>query len=149
MKCYPIFSNEDLDLAGFYWNPNQGGYARRILHKCRKGFKPKTVLAHRIVLERMVGRPLLRSEHADHINGIVLDNRRENLRLTNPSGNAQNKHLGPYRGTTLHKCGKWQALVALHQKSYYLGLFSDRQDAADAASKKRNELGFLDDKPQP
>lgn len=37
------------------------------------------VLEHRLILERKLGRFLLRSEHVHHLNGDTLDNRPENL----------------------------------------------------------------------
>jgi len=63
-------------------------------------------------------------------------------------GNAQNKNIGPYRGTCwVKKSGKWQAYVEHRHHNYYLGLFVDRDEAAKAAANKRKELGFLDNTP--
>jgi len=49
------------------------------------------VQAHRIVLRRMLGRPLRSDEYGDHINFNTLDNRRENLRMLNARESSQHR----------------------------------------------------------
>lgn len=133
-------SAEDMDIKDLPWRLHKG-YAR-----CNKD-----LYAHRLVLERILERKLNRGEVCDHINGIPLDNRRENIRLTNTQGNSQNRRetqknsTSGKRGVTFQKSsGKWMAYVRHNYKSIYVGLYEDVESAAKAAADKRMELGFLE-----
>lgn len=82
----------------------------------------------------------------DHRNGNPLDNRRENLRVTDARGNATNvtrskqQKRGGYKGVSWHTgAGKWQASICAgalrpngKRKQIYLGIFDDPVDAAKA-----------------
>lgn len=148
LACFPLFSDEDADLRLAKWTKTKPGYAARSKHIPAKKKKSRQIFSHRVVLSRMLGRELSPSDICDHINGDRLDNRRENLRLTDYVGNAQNKTFAKskcgYRGVTLHRqTGRWQAQVVFQGKSFYLGLYDSPEKAAAVAAAKRNELGFL------
>ena len=128
------------------WHYDSNGYARTAVYDRTKKGRCNRLYAHRIVAERMLGRKLIKGEVVDHINGIRLDNRRENLRIGTWKTNAQNRRpmsASGFRGVSLHKgTGRWQAQVRCDGISYYCGLHETPQDAGAAAEAKRRELGF-------
>lgn len=83
--------------------------------------------------------------HIDHINGDKLDNRRENLRVVTPQLNQVNrKSLNRNNSTGVrgvvyapHLSPKkpWRAQITANRKNYHLGLFSTKQEAAEARRK--------------
>jgi hypothetical protein len=44
------------------------------------------------------------------------------------------------------KSGKWEASVGHNGKKQYLGLFTNPEEAAAVAARRRAELGFLSDR---
>ncbi len=137
-----ILSPNEKCITDNWWHMHSAGYAERTSFI---DGKKTTILAHREVMQEMIGRKLLRGEVVDHINGDKLDNRRENLRIVTHSQNLQNWHVNrPYRGTGWDATnGKWMAYVSKNKKRHNLGRFSSREDAYKVAEQKRNELGFL------
>lgn len=77
----------------------------------------------------------------DHINGNSLDNRRENLRITDIRHNSINKKVmgnskSGITGVTWNKYHKkWRATIVVDGKCKYLGYF----DSIEEASKVRKE----------
>lgn len=57
------------------------GYVYLILPGYPNADRHGYILEHRVVMERMIGRSLLETEHVHHKNGIQSDNRPENLEL--------------------------------------------------------------------
>ena len=56
------------------------GYEKRGYIYVRVGGR-RQVPEHRLVMEQVLGRALLPSEHVHHINGVTTDNRPDNLRV--------------------------------------------------------------------
>ena len=93
---------------------------------------------HRVILSRMVGCELLRTEYCDHINGNGLDNRRENLRICTQTENNRNRRSqrgssSQYKGVGWYKPAmKWQSYIRVDGKQQNLGLFTSEIEAAKA-----------------
>jgi len=75
----------------------------------------------------------------DHIDHDGLNNRRENLRETNPQLNNANRRkqegvTSLYKGVYLHRSGNrrkpWEAQIKISGHSRYLGYFSSQEEAA-------------------
>lgn len=114
----------------FPWRQNHHGYAA-----FRKGTAlkdEKTYLMHREILSAKPG------QIVDHINGDRLDNRRENLRLTDRSKNMMNRQVGA-RG--VHKSGStWVARIGFKMERIYIGRFKTKAEAKTAYTAKAKEL---------
>lgn len=90
-------------------------------------------------IHRLVGQAFIPNPEGlpciDHINGNRQDNRVENLRWTPYTGNARNRGLmknntSGHPGVYFHKPSKkWMAYFREDGKMYYLGLFSDFEEA--------------------
>jgi len=96
----------------------------------------KKVLRHRLIafcflgLNNIVGKS---GGHncIDHINGDKIYNHIDNLRITTPQGNNQNrKGVKGYNWSKRDK--KWNAKITLNNKKIYLGLYNTEEDARQA-----------------
>lgn len=88
-----IVDEADVDLAAFKWHADENYYtfyAQRSDHRGRPRQRPKMVSMHRVIMSRILGRNLLRSELVDHRDRNGLNNRRANLRICTNGQNVQN-----------------------------------------------------------
>ena len=135
-----VVSPEDSDLAGFKW------YALPCKHTAYgvRGIRvpegePQThQLLHRVILQRILDRPLQRGEFVDHRDGNGLNNRRENIRLASHTENIRNQrkssvNTSGHKGAYWRKdVSKWMAQISVSGKLKHLGYFDDIEDAAAA-----------------
>lgn len=138
--------NEDADLAQFNWHAQTdrhgGAYAARTVYPPKKG---KEILLHRLILERVLGRELVKGEFVDHKDGDSLNNSRDNLRVATHKQNAQNrkKHSNgqpKYKGISWHKrVGKYAARIWVDGKLKHLGYFTDPAEAHEAYKRAARE----------
>lgn len=146
-----LIDDIDADLAGFKWYTLNAGSASGH-YAVRASARPNRVaiLLHRVILERMTGRPLTKVELTDHANGDTLDNRRANLRIATKAENMQNRrksahNTSGFKGVNWHrKTGKWQARITVNGKRKNLGYFDSPEMAhatyCEAAIKYHGEF---------
>lgn len=141
-----IVSPEDADLALFRWTTQTSGNRDKVY--AAKTFPPsyKKVLMHRIIMERIIGRPLEKHELVDHRNMNGLDNQRDNLRLATNRQNLANaptrkNNTSGYKGVVwLKRDRKWRAEIRIDGKQTHLGVFDNIEDAYKAYCDKAIEI---------
>jgi hypothetical protein len=84
-------SDEDADLARLSWQRSAHGHLQRNLRH-GKGRRSNRDLA-RTIMERLLARPLTPADIVEHVDGDLLNNRRENLRLLGKSALRQRDPL--------------------------------------------------------
>lgn len=138
IKISPV----DYDLLKEDWKINDRGYVTRSKYK---SFPDSPRLMHRLIMERILDKKLMPKDICDHINGDKKDNRRENLRIVDAVGNAQNRSYPKTRGSSWVKgVNKWLSRVTHKGKRIDLGYYESREDAIFMAEQKRQELKFLE-----
>ncbi len=110
------------------------GYPYARAYSYSKGVRTDAYI-HRLVMARVVGRPLLRSENIDHINKQTLDCRRSNMRIATPSQNHGNTKLNSnntsgFKGVIRHKAtNRWAARIVVNRRAIHLGYHDTPADA--------------------
>jgi hypothetical protein len=119
----------DLPLvAGYTWKPSKSG--ERGLVYARAWIDGSLVRMHRLILGA------LSRDLVDHKNGNTLDNRRENLRLTDHSGNAANRFARVsrtgFKGVYPMPSGRFRAQINVRGRALWLGSHATPERAAAA-----------------
>jgi len=133
-------------VSSIKWTLHSAGYATG---KHKEGGKWKNILMHRLVLGAKNG------DQVDHISGIKLDNRRQNLRFCTQAQNQCNtrnpksNNTSGYTGVCLDKKrNKWYAQITVSGVVKTVGAgFSSKEDALicrnEAARKQYGEFAFI------
>lgn len=128
-----LIDDIDADLLSLNWqfkkNKRKGviGYNKWVNRKC------KTILLHRTILSRVLGRELLPTERVDHKDLNPMNNQRSNLRLATNSQNVANTGLrstnkSGKKGAFLCR-GKYHAQITVNYKRFHLGVFDTVEEA--------------------
>lgn len=124
----------DKDLSNVSWYASSTGYAARTVNS-EFGIQ-KMIYLHRVVLERKIGRTLLKSEISDHINHDIADCSRNNLRVASYSQSVHNtrKNSGTaYKGVChTKKDGRWRSKIMSNRVQHFVGSFETAEEAARA-----------------
>lgn len=127
---FTLVDDEDFEqLNKWRWHTDNKGYVCR---RVRADGKKLVVYMHREIMltpDNLV---------TDHINGIVTDNRKHNLRICTDGENKRNRgktkanpteYKGAYWQTQIKR---WYSRIQLDGKSTYLGTFNTAKEAAQA-----------------
>ena len=142
----------DADLADLKWYTHKAKDRYYAMRTKRTKLDKHNIMLHKVILERMLDRPLEKDEMPDHVNtNNPLDNRRSNLRVANCSQNNMNKkkpssNTSGYKGVAWDRCvGKWKVMIQYNYKKKHIGYFDNIEDAAqayaDASAKYHGEFG--------
>lgn len=139
----------DADLAGLKWYASKNQHRSiptAVRQKTLGGGAQSPVLLHRVILERMLGRSLVKGEQVDHIDLNPLNNRRSNLRLATGRQNQFNRrkysnNTSGYKGVSFFKnLNKWVAKINDNGRLRHLGYFDTPEGAYEAYCKAAKEL---------
>ena len=119
-----IVSEMDQDLAAYKWYLRSNTYVARGIHV--KNQNTQIVLMHRLIMQRILQRDLLRSEIVRHFDENTLNNQRDNLRKP---------YLG-VRNSGFH----WIAEITYQNQIYNLGSYNSIEEAAYVYNQKAIEL---------
>lgn len=155
---FALVSPEDADLASFNWRAQKNSQkVEDIFYAVFASKNNITTMMHRIVMQRILGRPLLRGDLVDHWDRDGLNNTRANLRLASASQNQQNRKVGcnnrsGYKGVNFYKRRNlWRAQITVNGKMKSIGYYDTPEMAAysynQAALKYFGEFAKLNDLP--
>ena len=147
-----IIDGVDADLATRKWHAQRAGIKSDDHYAAARPKGKGVAFLHRLILARIIGRPLAPGEITDHIDGNKLNNRRANLRLATFAENTRNRALNKnntsgYKG--VKKSGdRWMARIKFNKQQIYLGTFDTPKEAhaayCEAARKYHGEFATFE-----
>lgn len=139
----------DKDLGIFSWKKKRQGIVCGVFGNIEKsGYIRVKILKKKYLLHRLAWFIVYKQwpeNQIDHINGDKTDNRIDNLRVVDFSGNAQNRR-GPQKNNKagffgVHVCGKkWRAQIRIDGRLKHIGLFDTPELASRAYIEEKRKF---------
>lgn len=132
---YTIVDKSNLDLA---LDCYVCAFSKKKYEYAVKWLNGEEKVLHRLVMERTLGRRLSISEKVHHVDGDLLNNTRENLKLASHTETMQNhrrhsNNKSGYKGVYyMADRRKWRAQIVVNKKRLRLGYFDNPKEAHDA-----------------
>ena len=138
------------DTGDFYWIAGNKagikagfGELRGRIQICISG---KNYYAHRLAWLYCFG--VMPSGVIDHKNGNSLDNRIQNLRDTDQTGNLGNQRKAKSDNKSgllgvSEKRGRWRAAICVNKKTIHIGTFDSKEEAHQKYLEKKREVHSL------
>lgn len=117
---------------------NGYGYLKVVLSNKNK----KTKYIHILVAESFLGYKANKGiVCVDHINGIKIDNKLENLKIITPRENVSKDNRSNTKITGVYKVrNKYRSIINIKNNSFHLGYFNSIEEAKNAYDLKLKEI---------
>lgn len=129
-----LIDDIDADLLDLQWYANNEG-SNSYVRRTERGRQNEKL--HRVIMARILGRPLRKGELVDHKDANPFNNQRGNLRLATKAQNAANSRayktnkLG-VKGVYVSSSGRFGARIKVDGKDIHLGKFDTIEEARAA-----------------
>lgn len=138
-----FLSEEDADLQYLNWSIRKDRYTYYVQRTIVDYPYEYNEVLHRTVLERKIGRSLIKPEKTDHRDQNGLNNTRENLRVATPIQNVVNsrdrKDTKLVRGVSMSR-GKFRVRIQNNGVGENLGFYSTLEEAKTVYRKRHIQI---------